>query len=275
MGNLDDYATFDPTNFDVAKLHEIDLWALGQLNAVIRDVTAHYEAFEFYRAYQRIYQFCAVDLSSFYLDVLKDRLYAELPNGPDRQAAQYVLSRLHEVLTILLAPIIPHTADELWDFLPDRGAKPASVHLADWPEADARWDDADRDDKWNYIHSLRNMVHHNLEVLRKDKSIGNSQEGKICFGPTHPEHHSFIESNRSLLSTVFIISEVEIDESWDNSGADADRPLFESLPHLATMRSTYPKCERCWNLRPTVGQDAEHPTLCARCSTVINALVSA
>ena len=86
---------------------------------MIEDVTAAYERFEFYRVYQRIYQFCAVDLSSFYLDVLKDRLYAEAPDGPDRRAAQFVLARLHDALTRLLAPIIPHTAEELWDFLPD------------------------------------------------------------------------------------------------------------------------------------------------------------
>ena len=107
-----------PVDRRPATLHEIDRWALGQLNAVIRDVTAAYERFEFYRVYQRIYQFCAVDLSSFYLDVLKDRLYAEAPDGPDRRAAQFVLARLHDALTRLLAPIIPHTAEELWDFLP-------------------------------------------------------------------------------------------------------------------------------------------------------------
>ena len=88
-------------------LHEVDRWALGQLNAVIRDVTASYERFEFYRVHQRIYQFCAVDLSSFYLDVLKDRLYADAPDGPDRRAAQFVLARLHDVLARLLAPILP------------------------------------------------------------------------------------------------------------------------------------------------------------------------
>ena len=90
----------------------------GQLNKVVRDVRAAYERFEFYRVHQRIYQFCAVELSSFYLDVLKDRLYAESPTGPDRRAAQFVLARLHDHLTRLLAPIIPHTAEESWDYRP-------------------------------------------------------------------------------------------------------------------------------------------------------------
>src|SRR5205085_4215476 len=137
---LEDYASFDPSTVDPGNLHEIDRWALGQLNAVIRDVTESYERFEFYRVYQRIYQFCSVELSSFYLDVLKDRLYAEAPDGPDRRAAQFVIAKVHSVLTRLLAPIIPHTAEELWDFLPAMRDKPASVHLAEWPERDPRWE---------------------------------------------------------------------------------------------------------------------------------------
>ena len=96
LGNLEDYERFDPSAVEPAGLHEIDAWMLGQLNIVIRDVRAAYERFEFYRVYQRIYQFCAVELSSFYLDVLKDRLYAESPASPERRAAQFVLARLHD-----------------------------------------------------------------------------------------------------------------------------------------------------------------------------------
>ena len=151
LGNLEDYARFDPATVDPATLHEIDRWALGQLNEVIRDVRAAYERFEFYRVYQRIYQFCAVELSSFYLDVLKDRLYAEAPDGPDRRAAQFVLARLHDHLTRLLAPIIPHTAEESWDYRPAGPEEPASVHLAEFPEPDPRWDDEARDARWEEL----------------------------------------------------------------------------------------------------------------------------
>ncbi len=133
------------TALEPAGLHEIDRWALGQLNGVVRDVRAAYEQFEFYRVYQRIYQFCAVELSSFYLDVLKDRLYAESPDGPDRRAAQFVLGRLHDHLTRLLAPIIPHTAEESWDYRPAGPESRSSVHLTDFPEPEPRWDDPARD----------------------------------------------------------------------------------------------------------------------------------
>ena len=151
LGNLEDYRRFDPEAVDPSSLHEIDRWALGQLNGVIRDVRAAYERFEFYRVYQRVYQFCAVELSSVYLDVLKDRLYAEASDGPDRRAAQFVLARLHDVLTRLLAPIIPHTAEESWDYRPAPDGQRSSVHLAEFPEPDPRWDDEQRDARWDEL----------------------------------------------------------------------------------------------------------------------------
>ncbi len=261
LGNLEDYARFDPSTFDVSTLHEIDLWALGQLNAVIRDVTASYEAFEFYRAYQRIYQFCAGDLSSFYLDVLKDRLYAELPDGPDRRAAQYVLARLHEVMTILLAPFIPHTADELWDVVPDREGKAESVHLADWPEADARWDDATREARWTALRSLRDISQIALEGMRKTKEIGSSQEAEVEVAIS-ADQAAVID--RSTLASVLMVSDVRVVES-----------AARGEPTVKATRSTFAKCERCWNLRATVGQDSEHPTLCDRCARVIRELLPA
>ncbi len=167
LGNLGDYATFDPGAVPPETLHEIDRWALGQLNKLIRDVRASYERFEFYRVYQRIYQFCAVDLSSFYLDVLKDRLYAELPDGPDRRAAQFVLAKLHDDLTRLLAPIIPHTAEELWDFLPKSSDRPTSVHLAEWPEPDPAWDDDERDSRWVILRTLRDGASRSYGISKK------------------------------------------------------------------------------------------------------------
>src|SRR3954469_19955526 len=152
------YAVFDPATVDPSTLHEIDRWALGQLNKVIRDVLAAYERFEFYRVYQRIYQFFSVELSSFYLDVLKDRLYAEAADGPDRRAAQFVLARMHDNLTRLLAPIIPHTAEESWDYLPSGQGKLPSVHLTDFPQPDSRWDDEELEAKWKNLLAVRELL---------------------------------------------------------------------------------------------------------------------
>ncbi len=134
LGNLRDYQQFDPATIDQSGLHEIDRWALGQLNKVIRDVRAAYDRFEFYRAHQRIYQFCSVELSSLYLDVLKDRLYADAPESPAHQAALFVLARLHDNLARLLAPLISHTAEELWEYGPATTGRLPSIHLTKFPE---------------------------------------------------------------------------------------------------------------------------------------------
>ncbi len=263
LGNLEDYARFDPATVDPDSLQEIDRWALGQLNAVIRDVTGSYERFELYRVFQRIYQFCAVDLSSFYLDVLKDRLYAESPDGAERRAAQYVLARLHDALARLLAPIIPHTAEEIWDVLPaDR--RGASVHVADWPEADDRWDDPVRDREWNYFRQVREVAMFVLEGMRKHKEIGSSQEATLRI---MTDTRSSARLDPALLATLCMVSEVEV-------VGDQLEPTPPGQPTIFPAKSPYPKCERCWNLRPTVGRDADHPTLCDRCVRVVSAIGS-
>ena len=258
LGNLEDYQRFDPDGVDLATLHEIDHWALGQLNKVVRDVRAAYERFEFYRAHQRIYQFCAVELSSFYLDVLKDRLYAEAPASPERRAAQYVLAMLHDHLTRLLAPIIPHTADELWDYRPAGPSKPASVHLAEFPEPNPQWDDDKRDARWVELLKLREQILIALEGLRKNKTIGSAQEAKVRIGTSRPDRWS---PDRELLATLCNVSDVEI-------AADP----AATVEAVTTERSAHAKCERCWNYRPTVGQSAEHPPLCERCVRVLQEL---
>jgi isoleucyl-tRNA synthetase len=231
---------------------------LGQLNCVVRDVRGAYERFEFYKVYQRVYQFCAVDLSSFYLDVLKDRLYAELPASPERRAAQFVLARLHDHLTRLLAPIIPHTSEESWEYSPARAEKLASVHLAEFPEADPRWDDPERSKRWNELLDLRERILVALEGLRKNKQIGSAQEAKVRIKTNRPECWT---AARELLATMCIVSQVEVvaDAAAETERVEADR-------------SPNGKCERCWNYRPTVGQSALHPTLCDRCERVIQAL---
>jgi len=269
LGNLDDYRDFDPAAVPFDSLQEIDRWALGQLNAVTRDVRSAYGQFEFYKVYQRVYQFCAVALSSFYLDVLKDRLYAERPDGPGRRAARYVLWALHDRLARLLAPILPHTAEEVYDLLPAGLAKAASVHLAEWPEPEPAWDDAARDADWARLLAVRDEVLRVLERLRAAKSIGSAQEASVALSADDPALAALLNQNRALLETLAIVSELEI-----TAGPPPGATPGVDLPALrvAARKATYPKCERCWNLRPTVGADPAHPTLCGRCAAVVRAL---
>ena len=187
LGNLGDYANFDPETVDPATLHPIDRWALNRLNTVIRDVTAAFDSFDFYRAFQRLYQFCSVDLSSFYLDVLKDRLYAELPAGPDRRAAQFVMARLHSGLARLFAPMMPHSSEELWDLVPASSNKAESVHLAPWPEPDPEFDAPNPGGlDWDFIRDAREVVFRHLETLRAAKVIGSNQEALVTIGSPIP-----------------------------------------------------------------------------------------
>jgi isoleucyl-tRNA synthetase len=261
LGNLEDYSRFDPSTIDPATLHEIDRWALGQLNKVIRDVLAAYERFEFYRVYQRIYQFCSVELSSFYLDVLKDRLYAEAPDGPDRRAAQFVLARLHDNLTRLLAPIIPHTAEESWEYLPAGPAKAQSVHMTEFPQPEPRWDDESLEAMWMDLLAVREPILVALEGMRKNKQIGSAQEATVRLQVTPGVAQQL---DASLLATICNVSAVEIDAGDE----------FQT-PTAVAGKSPHGKCERCWNYRPTVGSSTEHPSLCARCVGVISSMMGA
>jgi len=256
LGNLGDYADFDPASVDLKSLHAIDRWMLGQLNGVIREVTESLERFEFYKAYQRIYQFCAGTLSSVYLDVLKDRLYAERPGGAHRQAAQYVLSRLHHDLAILLAPFIPHTTEEIWEYVPESAGRPASVHLADWPQPDTRWDNAALAATFAKLLGIREQAFIAIEALRKAKTVGSNQEARLMVYVDRSDLAELAE-HKELLTTLCVVSEVDVcEESETGRGVVADR-------------ASNPKCERCWNLRATVGSNPKFPTLCDRCVGVI------
>jgi isoleucyl-tRNA synthetase len=260
LGNLEDYADFDPSTVDPSTLQPIDRWALGQLNGVIRDVTESYKRFEFYKAYQRIYQFCSIDLSSVYLDVLKDRLYAEAQNGPERRAAQFVLARLHDVLARLLAPIIPHTAEEIWDVLATP-AKAASVHLTDWPKPEPAWDDEATEALFQELLEVRELVFREAtEPMRKEKAIGSNQEASVAI-TAPPEIADRLAPHTELLATLCIVSEVAIERGPEGSEWSAKG-----------SKSLHAKCERCWNHRPTVGSDPDHPTLCERCARVVRAM---
>jgi isoleucyl-tRNA synthetase len=257
LGNLEDYRRFDPAAVASSALHEIDCWILGQLNRVVRDVRSAYDRFEFYRVCQRIYQFCAVELSSFYLDVLKDRLYADPPDGAGRRAAQFVLARLHDHLARLVAPIIPHTAEELWDYKPSSGGQ-SSVHLTEFPQADPQWEDDARDARWDELIRLREQVLVALEGLRKSKQIGSAQEARVRITTNRPERWL---PDRELLATLCIVSEVEI---LGDPAATGESVQAEC--------SSYSKCERCWNYWPSVGQNGLYPTLCERCVGVVEKL---
>jgi isoleucyl-tRNA synthetase len=253
LGSIPD---FDPTKDRVADLLEIDRWAIAQLDALVVRVTKHYEDYAFFRAYQELYQFCVVELSSIYFDVLKDRLYTSGRTSRERRSGQTVLHDILVALVKMFAPILCHTAEEVWGYLPSRDAE--SVHLALWPTATG----AAADPKWDRLLRVRAEVLRELEKLRVAGGIGKSLEARVAV------HSSDVETQEALRSTdltsLFIASEATV----------ADAPLGAECADVKGLsiraeKSTYPKCARCWNLRADVGRSPSHPTLCGRCVAVL------
>ncbi len=247
---------FDPAKDRADELTPIDRWALGALDALIRRVTAHYEKYEFFRAYQELYQFCVVELSSLYFDILKDRQTLKAAS-PERRSAQTAIHRILAALTKMFAPVLCHTMEEVWDYLPGKEAD--SVHLAAWPKAG----DVAVDPKWERLFKVRAEVYRELEKLRAAKLIGKSLEAKVALHSADPE------TQKALLATdlqeLFIVAEAVV----------ADGPVAAEAPELkgfsvTVRKSAHPKCERCWNLRPDVGSVPAHPALCRRCAQVLS-----
>ncbi len=252
LGNLYD---FDPACDIVAygELEEIDKWALHRLQELKKKVINAYERFEFHQVYHSLYNFCTGDLSSFYLDVLKDRLYTFAPRSRERRSSQTVLLELLKDLIRLAAPLLSFTAEEAWRCLPEGAREEDSVHLAQMPQVQDDLIDMEMADRWTNLLEIRSLVLKALEDARRDGLIGNSLEAKVVVrsgGDTSRLLESFVPS----LPSVFIVSEVELFEE-----ADAETPAVD------VSRAAGVKCARCWNYRTSVGFNPDYPDICDRC----------
>jgi isoleucyl-tRNA synthetase len=259
VGNLYDFDLVS-NGLEHGKLEEADRWILGRLGDLIERVDAAYGAFEFHRVYHLIYNFCNVQLSAIYLDVLKDRLYCSAPGDATRRSAQTTLHHLLESLTGLLAPLLVFTADEVWEYRP--GAE-GSVHLSDFPKAREEWRDAAVEAKWERLTALREEATLALEEHRRAKTIGHSLDAEVAIRPADASEAQFLRENLALLKELFIVSQVRVAEA---EGAEP------SGPRIAVTASTHSKCERCWMRSPDIGSDARHAGLCQRCSGVLQRL---
>ncbi|MFN3681615.1 MAG: class I tRNA ligase family protein, partial [Nitrospira sp.] len=262
LSNLYD---FDPEQGRVPyeALSELDRWALLRLAALIPKVTTAYEAFEFHTIFHTLNNFCSVDLSAVYLDILKDRLYTFRKDSLVRRSSQTVLFELLTALTKLMAPILSFTAEEIWRMLPEttgKGADAISVHLASFPVVDPRWVDSALADRWDRLLKVREAALVVLEEQRREKLIGSSLEARLII-EANAEWFELLKQYEADLPAVCIVSQVELRES--------DR--FQKKPEflVRVCKATGNKCERCWNYRETVGRDVEHPTLCDRCLEAI------
>jgi isoleucyl-tRNA synthetase len=256
LSNLYD---FDPVNHRIPyeQLPELDRWALMRLEELKGRVRKAYDDCEFHAIYHAFNNFCSVDLSAVYLDILKDRLYTFRADSPLRRGSQTVLYEIIVAMTQLMAPVLSFTAEEVWRTLMAQVGGvigPASVHLSHFSEAHPEWQDANLAQRWEQLLGYRTLVQGVLEGSRRDKVIGSSLEAAVELR-ANAEDHAFLASYERDLPTVFIVSQVKLIAS-----GEANSPLA-----IMASKSSFGKCERCWNYREAVGTHAAHPTLCDRC----------
>jgi isoleucyl-tRNA synthetase len=266
LGNLYD---FDPEKdaLPYGELLEIDRWALLGLERLVAAVTQAYENFEFHRVYHSVHNFCVVEMSNFYLDVLKDRLYTFAREGEGRRSAQTALYEILTALTRLIAPILVHTADEVWSHIPGAQDELPSVHLAEWPQVKEEYLDEALEAHWQRLFQVRSEVTRALERAREKRLIGNALEAVVTlFTGKDDDLYEFLSGYEKELPAIFIVSEVEI-----KKGAQEEALAAEALEELKikVVRSPHKKCTRCWNYAPSVGQSEAHPGLCHRCLEVV------
>ncbi|HXA56120.1 MAG TPA: isoleucine--tRNA ligase [Candidatus Acidoferrum sp.] len=262
---LSNLADFDPSLNLVADadLWEIDAWMIRRTGALLGQCRDWFDSFEFHRAYHAIHDFCAVDLSAFYFDLLKDRLYTFAPNNRGRRSAQTAVYRIAHALVRLIAPILVFTAEEVWKFLPRASADPESVHMALFPSAAEleRALDEPRAKNWDRLQSVREEVLKALEPLRAAKTISANLEARVTL-PASGDLASLLERYAKFLPALFIVSQVEVEKSSTN-GSGTATAATELKIHAEKAHGQ--KCPRCWNFSVHVGENADYPTLCERC----------
>jgi isoleucyl-tRNA synthetase len=232
-----------------------------------------YEGFAFHKIYQSISAFCVVDLSAFYFDILKDRLYTSPPKSPGRRAAQTTLWVIGETLVRLLAPIMSFTAEEVWRSLPKMANRPESVHLDRfWARAQVagelftltEWQKLDQE--WETLHTVRDQVLKELEAARNNKLIGSGLEAQVTVSGADSVY-SALSKYKDQLRYLFIVSAVTLEQAPSGNGAGAVK--------VQVSRAAGQKCERCWNYSTHVGEDPVYPTVCERCSAALKEIEAA
>jgi isoleucyl-tRNA synthetase len=270
LANLYD---FDPlaNALPFEKLEALDQYMLRQTWALTCDLGKWYDEFAFHKIYHRVNHFCVVDLSAFYFDVIKDRLYTYAPDSPGRRSAQTAVWRISEAMTRLLAPILTFTCEEVWQHLPKTAGRPDSVHLAKFPDiedvlgtASAPSDDPQHQQDWTTLLAVREQVMKALEEERNSKRIGKSLEAQLILTAADPAY-STLKRYADQLRYLFIVSAVTLKQGSGNGTGGV---------HVEVTKADGQKCDRCWNYSAHVGEDKTYPTVCERCSAVLKELES-
>ncbi len=271
LGNLSD---FNPDSDMVAysDMQEIDRFALLKVNDLVRKVRGYYDSYDFHLMQVAIHRFCVLDMSNFYLDIIKDRLYTQSAESAERRSAQTAMYIILDSLVRLLTPVLCFTSEEIWKAMPHKSEDDTqSVMFNDMPEPCDQYDDTALEEKYEIIRKVRNDVSKALEIARQDKVIGHSLGAKVQLF-ADGRLYDFLKENENALVTLFIISAAgvsKLNEAPDDTYIAEDT---EGLK-IEVTQARGDKCERCWMFSETVGQDSEHPKLCKRCADVVKKIV--
>ncbi|MBR2742770.1 MAG: isoleucine--tRNA ligase [Clostridia bacterium] len=265
LGNL---THFDPDAdmVDFKDMYEIDRWALMRLEKLIKRVREAYDASEYHGVFHAVHGFCVVDMSNFYLDIIKDRLYIEDTHGLARRSAQSAMYKILEALVLLLSPAICFTAEEIWQYMPHtKEHDTGSVSFNAMPSYTGIYEDAALEEKWEKILLLREDAKKALETARASKLIGASLEATVTIFCTD-EAYDFVNSIKEDLPTIFIASHVHVEKGENKDAMPGEK--FAGISVLVEKASGH-KCERCWMYVDELSDDPKHPTLCKRCADIV------
>ena len=267
LGNLSD---FDPARDrqPYARLDEVDRFVLDRLAHLIDRVRRAYEEYQFHTVFHAVHNFCAVDLSALYLDVIKDRLYTSAPTDPRRRAAQTTCYDIFRALARMMAPILTFTSEEAWRYVP--GARAESVHLERFPEVPVEWLDDTLDAEWSRLLEVRREIAKALETARAQGLIGSGLEAAVTIAAAPEDLPELLRRKRDLLPTLLIVSQVGFDRPASKPAVVHESQEIPGLV-IGIDRARGRKCERCWMWTERVGESAAHPGLCERCLPIVTA----
>jgi len=265
LGNLDGFHP-DQDVIAYAEMEEMDQWILHRLQEVIRRVSDAYEGFQFHMVYYTLYNFCTVDLSALYLDVLKDRLYTSGTKSQARRSAQTAMHRILDAMVRLLAPILTFTAEEMWAALPEYAGKEKSVHLTQFPSVEDRYLNPEVAERWKNMIAVRGEISKVIETARQAKVIGHSLD--VAVDLSLPDDLlKELQGREEDMRALLIVSQLQFvdrDRLIDPTASEVINGLL-----ISVSKAKGQKCNRCWIYSPTVGEHTEHPAICARCAETV------
>jgi isoleucyl-tRNA synthetase len=269
---LGNFTGFDPSQVrPVEKMAELDRFILHRLHYVVKRCRAAYDAYEFHVIYHTLHNFCVVDLSSFYLDIIKDRVYTSPENSDTRKDAQTVMFMILDALVKIMAPILPFTAEEIYTHMPLGDSRKESVHMEDMVSIDNALEDRDLAAKWENIRSLRAEVTKALEEARKAKLIGHPLDAAVEIKVPQGELAAQVASLDVDLNDIFIVSEARVVDTLDGGDIFQGKEI-EGLA-IKVSKASGEKCDRCWRFDEHLGTDPDHPTTCPRCTQALKAIL--